>query len=201
MIWLIATAALMIFVGFAILLLGGKIVSRRPVLITSKTMFAFMFLACIPIFVAFFLRVVHPDFDFSTQWMHLLMAPMYALFLIFIRKAFGDVILFNVDEDLVYDSIQKTLDEVNIPYEEKRGRILIPSLNSDVRLACHAPFKNANIFFNMKEAAAEKKTILNSFEKCLDRNPISGLPWIGILYIILAFFLFATAVGMLVSIF
>jgi hypothetical protein len=183
--------------GLAFLLIGLKTLSRKPVILKGYWLTVLIGLCFLPTVINSFYRIISSgSFDVTKDWLGILFLAFF-IFLIFIyKKAFGFITLFNVDEDLLYESIFNILKGKNIVYEEKRGKIILPSSNSEIKISTASAFKTAQIHFKLNNNPDLDTAIIEELRRNLTQKTVAKFPLVGVVYVICGLFMFVVLIGL-----
>lgn len=182
--------------GIFFVYMSFLILRKRPIIIKSQIFiipfFGFLIFILILLIFVYILQFLSTVTSFySNTWLSFLLIPLIIFLILTSKKLFGDFMLNNIEEDTLYDSIFETLKKENIQYEEKRGKILLPSLKSEIKINIQSNFNTGILYFNLKDKKI-RNTIYNNLKQILINKTFNKFPIIGLFFlmsgiIILAF--------------
>ena len=184
----------LVAMGLAFLVFGILLMSKELMVVTGRQMMWILVIGMLPAMVWPVISVVKSSAEMPGSLVMLGVPLMYIAMLAFLRKAMGNLVLFNVSEDTVYESVMAALKEQGVPFEEKRGRLLVPSMDSDVRINTQGNMGTAVVILSpgLRRVRAE---LHRSIRRSLSGRRFDGFPTVGVAYVILAVFLLIMAVG------
>lgn len=166
--------------------LGIMMLKRKTIFIKGYLMTGVLGLCYLPMVLTNFITpMLRGYFNFTG----LLFAGFYIFLIFILQKSYGDYILFNIEEDLLYEAIFTALEEEGMEYEDKRGKIILPSLDSEIKISIHAIFTTANIHLRFKKNKGVSEKIINRVKNILSNKTIKKVPLSGIVYIACSVFL------------
>lgn len=185
-----AMEILMGVVAFLFFTLGVVVLRKKVVFINGYLMTAVLGVCYLPIVIGQFIRpILRGNFDLSTDWISLLFVAFFILLIFVYKKSFGDCSIFNVEEDMLYESIFIVLEEQGITYEDKRGKISLPTLNGEIKISIHSIYKTANLHLRLKENNEVTSDIIHGLKNILSEKKMKKIPITGIVYIACSIFL------------
>lgn len=177
-------------VAVMILGLGIMILRKKPIFINGYLMTGLLGLCYFPTLVRPFLW---GEFDF----INLLFIALFIFLIFVLKKSFGDYMIFNVEEDLLYETLFTALKEEGIEYEDKRGKIILPLLGSEIKISIHSIFTTANIHLRVKNNKELSKKLIARVKNILSRTTMNKIPLSGIVYTACGIFLIVLLVWMI----
>lgn len=196
MILMILVATIQAIVGLSLLVLGILILRRKPVIVRGYMLTVLLAICFLPMLCGPVWMVVAGPFGIANIGIALLLILMYAVLVFVFSKSFGNLMLFNVDEDLVYESLYGVLDERGIEYEERRGRIIMPSSDSAIRISTQGVFATAIIHFHNRGESGVAAEVTRALKQSLAKRSLGKFPYVGLLYLAFGLFMVAFLAGM-----
>lgn len=180
--------------------LGVVILRKKPVFINGYLMTAILGICYLPVAAGQFIRpILRGDFDFGRDWIGLLFVAFFILLIFVYKKSFGDYLIYNVEEELLYESIFTALKEQGIEYEDKRGKIILPALGGEIKISIHSIFKTANLHLRFKEKKEISSNLIQRLKNILSEKKMKKVPLSGIVYIACSIFLMMVAVFLFID--
>lgn len=124
-------SAFFLFIGFKV------VVQKRPVLISSRYFFVFIFLAILPQFFLTFLKLSGggsgsmAGFTYITPLIHICL-------LVFFWFQMKGYMAIGIRDDSFRDALRFSLNKNNLPFEEQLSKISLPSINAEIQVALMA---------------------------------------------------------------
>lgn len=175
------------FVAIWMLAIGIKIMRRRAFTVSSKVwlgLFGVMFLPALvaPIF-SFSRLFQRSPLLWGVQLLPLLMLPVLFLFL---RRSSGRLIVFNVTEDSLYESLCEALEKNGIGYEEKRSQIFIKGSDASIKVAIQGQMNMATLSFINPRTVSQLDKVIADFRHIVRTKILAHRPFAGIAYVMLS---------------
>lgn len=186
----ILTKVIIGVVAIIILGLGIMILRKKPIFISGYLMTGLLGLCYFP-------TLLRPIFWGDMDFIALLFVALFIFIIFVLKKSFGDYMIFNVEEDLIYDVLFTALKEEGIEYEDKRGKIILPLLDSEIKISIHSIFTTANIHLRLKNNKDISKKLIDRVKNILSEKTLDKISLSGIIYIACGIFLIMTLVWMM----
>ncbi|WFD09425.1 hypothetical protein [Tepidibacter hydrothermalis] len=162
---LICSKIILALLSIFCLSLGILILRKKPIVIKGYIFTLFITLCYLPMLINPFI------YDFLSPYS--LVNCAFIIFLIFIfKKSFGSITIYNINEDLLYESLSEALEKENVEYEEKRGEILLPSLDSKIKISFHPVASTANVHINLKKDKFLYNQIIKNLKQVLSDKKV-----------------------------
>jgi hypothetical protein len=186
---MLATVLGLLFLVFSFLLLRG-----RPVSLSSRAMLLVMLLSFMGPALPMAADALKGNLDPADGWFALLMPLMCLLLLWFMRKALGNVVLFNVDEDMVYESVFAVLAEMGMEYKEFRGRIRLGSPETEIRISTQGHMATALVVLPSTWRGEFASAFLSELRADLAGRPGHAKRLTGVVHLLCGLFMLACGV-------
>lgn len=183
----------MVTIDIALLILGIRMMKRKVVIVKRNFMAWLVCLYFLPYVIFTVPCVFIAGFDPGIDWMGPFFVLTLVLVILIAKKFAGSLLLINIEEDTLYETIRRVLKTRNVVFEEKRGRILLPSLSLEIKLNCHSSSKSATMDFVSRGANKFDKDILNDLIHNLTEKGFNKFPVFGLVYIVSSVYLFLVA--------
>lgn len=123
----------MLIVGFFLLYIGLKIIiGKKPIIMNSKWLLIMLIILYIPLLIIpIGIDFVNSDLDYFETSLALI---LFIVLVVFIRRALNGYQLIGINGDTFQECLSHSLDNLNIEYEEKLNKIIIP--NNDLTILC-----------------------------------------------------------------
>jgi len=169
--------------ALGLLILGIQISRRRVVVLSGQLMTLFLAICFLPTPIRVIFEMLEHGFDLAHDWIGFVPLFMLVLVIAIAARSFGRLTIFNIEEDVLYEALQGILSELGIQHQEKRGTILLPTMNGEIKLSTHAVFKSANLSTTSIDES-NRAAIFKGLKQRLstvrfEKNPVVG--WINIL--------------------
>lgn len=163
--------------------MGTLMLRKKPVFIKGYQMTLLLGICYLP--TLFTVPVLRGHFNF----MRLLFLALFVFLIFVLKKSFGDYTIYNAQENQLYESIFIALEEQGVEYKETRGKIILPSLNSEIKINVNSTFKVANIHIGLKKNKDLYQNLVNRIKSILAKEKMEKVSLGGIVYIIGSLFL------------
>lgn len=170
--------------------LGILILRKKPIVIKGYIFTLIIALCYLPMLITPFI------YEFSSPYS--LVNFIFIIFLIFIfKKSFGSITIYNINEDLLYESLFEALEKENIEYEEKRGEIILPSLDSKIKISFHPVASTANVHLKFKKDKFLHNQVIIHLKEVLSDKKVDRFLLSAITNIACSIFLIITLITIL----
>jgi hypothetical protein len=129
--------------------------------------------------------IVNNGWNWAIGWLLILSIGMYAIMIWFTMKSLGNLSIYNTDEDAVYEVVVAVLNELRLPYEEKRGKLLLTDINSTIQLNFQTPFKTATVYLHKIKDKNIRSQIGQRFIKYVTMGKINSFPNLALVFILI----------------
>ncbi|SHK37640.1 hypothetical protein [Paramaledivibacter caminithermalis] len=181
-------------VAIIILSLGIMMLRKKPIFIKGYLMTILLGTCYFPTLMLNFIRPIFwGDFD----PIGLLFVALFIFLIFVLKKSFGDYMIFNIEEDILYEALFTALKEEGIEYEDKRGKIIIPYLSSEIKISTHSIFTTANVHLRFKDNKEISMRIIDRVKNILSRKTMDKVPLNAIVYIACSIFLIILLIWMI----
>lgn len=122
---LVLTAGFTALIGLLFVVVGLRLWNRRPVVLPPKALVGFLAVAFLPAAVFAGLGVVAAVAEGEYRLLLPIAFPvaLAVVLLLFFRRILGRAIVVNVDETLLYDALESSLDRHGLTHHERRSTI------------------------------------------------------------------------------
>ena len=165
--------------------MGTLMLRKKPVFIKGYQMTLLLGICYLPALSP--VSVLRGDFNF----IGLLFLALFVFLIFVLKKSFGDYTIYNAEENQLYESIFTALEEQGVEYKEARGKIILPSLNSEIKINVNSTFKVANIHIGLKKNKDLSQNLVNRVKNILAKEKIEKVSLSGVVYIFGSLFLIA----------
>lgn len=171
-------------VGLAFFIMGIKVITKKTLIVSSKVLLALIVLAFLPMAINEISRIAVFQFT-SAGIISMIFLAIIIVVLLFIKKSFGTITIFNITNDVLYESIFAVFSEENITCEEKYSQILLKEIDASVKVSINTKINTATLTFINQEKIPNYEKILNNLKNKLKDNKFKGRPYLGIVYILI----------------
>jgi len=176
--------------GLFSLLLGIRLLRRKPLVMPSTLLWAIPLIIVLPILVTTMPTLVQIKSP-MVLWALLPLLAIPAIVLFMVRN-FGHVTLFNVTEGMVYASLFAVLRKHGIEYAETRSRIHLTHFGSFIHVTVQDTTNMAFLRFSDPRAIPKYHTLMADFNAALQTTDLVRFPVNGVFYIALALLFLGT---------
>lgn len=187
---LIFSKIILFLLSIFCLSLGVLILRKKPIVIKGYIFTMFIALCYLPMLINPFI------YGFSGAYSLVNFAFIILLIFIF-KKSFGSITIYNINEDLLYESLFEALETENIEYEEKRGEIILPSLDSKIKISFHPVASTANVHINLRKDKFLYNQIIKNLKEVLSNKKVDRFLLSAITNIACSVFLIITLITIL----
>lgn len=195
---------LLIGISFAFLYLGFLIFKKKPVLVSSNVIITIVGITFLAIVVGILSRVA---VSLARNWSSLLFVPIYGVIFFFIKRSLGNLILFNVEEQILYRSITESLRINRLTFERWQNKFTVPSIDTEILVKNHNQLNTAIIYFNLNENRNEDKNneedllseISSVLKQTLSKRTFNKFPLMGLSSTIIGIFVLLISIWMAIA--
>jgi hypothetical protein len=191
MLFAIAVLLAVVPAGVGMVVLGVLILKKRPVILPGWALLLFFVALALAGVLPPALGVLGDGVNSSEHWLLLLVPFMLVPAFVLLARAFGTVMLYNVDEDLVYKCLESVLTGRGIEWEERRGRIVLKSPGAQVTVHTQGRFGTANVFLPKAIPQGLRAGIVSDLRGVLRNRMVGSWPWLGLYHVLLGLALVA----------
>ncbi len=162
--------------GGALFILGLKVLTKRAFFVGRRLILLFITIALLPFVLGPIWRTLDYELRTPSLWLALLPVPIFVTLFLFVRKTLGNVTVFNVTEDTLYDSLSEALSKNDIAYDQKRSQIVLKGVDSSVKISIQAMTSTASLAFIGPENIPNLERVLKDFRTSLLEKEFAGRP-------------------------
>jgi tetratricopeptide (TPR) repeat protein len=172
-------AAAFIGVGLSVLL------RKKPLVFSSRWMFALILVCFSPQFSIFFLTSATGDHH-SGEWllMKLLMPLMFTVLLVFVWLQMQGYVLFGIVDKSFRKALLSVLDELHLERQEELSLIRIPSANLDIQVAIQSWVGTGQVKNKSKTGKEVFQQIIEGLKKRAAQGELETSNTLPIFYIV-----------------
>ncbi len=174
----------MFILGLSLLYIGLKIIiGRRPIIISSKWLLIMLFIMYIPLLI----KPIVVDFlNNNIDYFETSLAIILSIVLVVIlRRALNGYQLIGIDGDTFQDCLSNSLNNLNIKYEEKLNKIIIPDKDLTILCSMQSWVGQAQIQFKGEIDKQFTKSIIKEIKKYMRSNNIIIMKMPALFYTIM----------------
>lgn len=183
--------------GIAILLLGLKIITKKVFFVDSRIMFSFIVVGFLPMLINSTYDLIKPK-TFGNNFISVIPILLFIIMIVVFNKAFGKLTIFNVTEDILYESLIEVFSRKGITCEEKRSQIFLKEVDASIKIGINSMMNTAQISIIKPQNIQDIKGIYKDLQDIFSQKTFKGRTLIGIVYILLGILLLIMLIGLLI---
>ncbi|MCK5051475.1 MAG: hypothetical protein KAS53_07085 [Candidatus Cloacimonetes bacterium] len=161
----------MFIVGFFLLYIGLRIIiGRKPIIMNSKWLFAMIIIMYIP------LLIIPTVIDFlNSEVVYFKTSLVFVLFIVlvvYMGRILNGYQLIGINGDTFQECLSHSLDNLNIEYEEKLNKIIIPSKDLTILCSMQSWVGQAQIQFKGDKDKKFTKSLIKEIKRYIRTNEI-----------------------------
>jgi Tfp pilus assembly protein PilF len=175
-------------ISVAFLLIGlGVFLRRKPLIFSSRWMFAMVLVCFSPQFSMFFMMPDNPGDHHSAEWflMKLLMPLMFIVLLIFLWLQMKGYVLFGIVDRSFRKALLSVLDELRLERQEEVSVIRIPSANLEIQVAIQSWVGVGQVKNKSKSGKEVFQQIIGGLKKRFAQGELETNNTTAVLYMVL----------------
>lgn len=169
-------------IGAAFLYLGFLMLQKKSLVIPSNFMNTLVGVSFLMIATGIVSKFIFSD---TKNWIALIFIAIYGGIFLAVKKLFGRLMVFNIEENVLYRSIFEILQTRKIKYEKRKNKIILPSFDAHLIINNHKSIQTTTIHVvpSMDEDFFENLTPI--FKKKISGKPFNQFSWVGLAYVII----------------
>ncbi|OEF98973.1 hypothetical protein BHF71_10460 [Vulcanibacillus modesticaldus] len=180
-----------------LLFLGLKISTKKVFFVDSKWMFSFAILGFTPMMINSIFELIKNK-SFEENWMSIITILMFLILLFVFKKSFGRLTIFNVTEDILYESLIEVFSKRGYTCEEKRSQILLKEVDATIKISINSLVNTATLNIINHHNIQDIKSVYRDLQVSLSQKIFKGRAFVGIVYILIGILLLVMLIGLLV---
>lgn len=161
----------MFIVGFFLLYIGLRIIiGRKPIIMNSKWLFVMIIIMYIP------LLIIPTVIDFlNSEIVYFTTSLVFVLFIVlvvYMGRILNGYQLIGINGDTFQECLSHSLDNLNIEYEEKLNKIIIPSKDLTILCSMQSWVGQAQIQFKGDKDKKFTKSLIKEIKRYIRTNEI-----------------------------
>lgn len=169
-------------IGAAFLYLGFLMLQKKSLVIPSSLMNSLIGISFLMIATGILSRFIFSD---SQNWIALIFVAIYGGIFFAVKKLFGRLMVFNIDENILYRSIFEILQTRQIRYEKQKNKIILPAFQAELIINNHKSIQTTTIDVVPSTDEDFFENLTPIFKQKISGKPFNQFSWIGLGYVII----------------
>lgn len=169
-------------IGAAFLYLGFLMLQKKSLVIPSNFMNILVGASFLMIATGMLSKFIFSD---TKNWAALIFLAIYAGIFFAVKKLFGRLMVFNIEENVLYHSIFEVLQTRKIKYEKRNNKIIIPSFDAHMVINSHKFIQTTTIHVVPSTDEDFFENLTPIFKKKISGKPFNRFSWVGLVYVII----------------
>ena len=174
----------MFILGFILLYIGLKIIiGKKPILVNSKWLLVMLLILYIPLLILpIVIDFLNSDIEYFDTSLALI---LFVVLVVYMRRILNGYQLIGINGDTFQECLSRSLNNLNIEYEEKLNKIIIT--NNDLTILCSMQswVGQAQIQFKGNKDKKFINSIINEIKRYIRTNEITFVKMPGFFYAIM----------------
>jgi len=175
-------------ISVAFLTIGlGVFLRKKPLIFSSRWMFAMILVCFSPQFTMFFVMPDIPGDHHSVEWflLKLLMPLMFIVLLAFLWLQMQGYVLFGIVDKSFRKALLSVLDDLRLEHQEEISIIRIPSANLDIQIAIQSWVGAGQVKNKSKSGKEVFQLIIDGLKKRFAQGELETNNTTAVLYMVL----------------
>ncbi len=159
----------MLILGLSLLYIGLKIIiGKKPILISSKWLLILLIIMYIPLLIKpIVVDLISNNIDYFETSLAIILSVVLVVFL---RRALNGYQLIGINGDTFQECLSNSLNNLNVEYEEKLNKIIIPSTDLTILCSMQSWVGQAQIQFKGEIDKQFTKSLIKEIKKYIRSN-------------------------------
>ncbi|RLC57812.1 MAG: hypothetical protein DRH89_02625 [Candidatus Cloacimonadota bacterium] len=174
----------MFILGFFLLYIGLKIIiGKKPIIMNSKWLLVMLIILYIPLLIIpIIIDILNSELDYFETSLALI---LLIVLVVFIRRALNGYQLIGISGDTFQDCLSHSLENLNIEYEEKLNKMIIPSKDLTILCSMQSWSGQAQVQFKGNKDKEFINSLIKEIKKYMRNNEIILMKMPAFFYTIL----------------
>lgn len=177
--------AVMLVPSVAMLALGVRLLSRRAMVVRSQVMLGFMALLFLPQLIRVTVLLFSEPGHLGAWLLALASLVIWFVVFLLLRRAFGRVTLWNVDEETVYNALDRVLNDRGIGHREHRSQILLDDHDAVVKVNIQGTVHTGTLAVEGKDSKVLAPQLFPALSAALGGTKSGRRSTVGIAYTVM----------------
>lgn len=177
-------------IKITLIVAGVFLLNRKPRIVPGNMLMLFGGLLMLPGPILMLIPMISGEMPFYS----LSIVPLIITGILFfvVRKACScRLMIYNAEEDVIFNAVLQALSQHNIEYQERYGKIFLPSLNSELKILC-----NNGIASIDSKTPDLINTLTPDIERQLNNTQYPKVPFTGIVFLVMGLLLLIQAISL-----